>query len=175
MLETHTLVDKQEKIRCVRGTAKDDDGGGWPFHEMPYFEDVGSALAWAREARANPKQYRYIKVDVDYDVRETRRDADGRECKCYYQRSERPYEYNAAIDDDAHYYERMKQYGMIVAGDWVVIRDRQLVAHTRSESEAWQVAATWSSLNVESRLDPRGPEVPNATRWPLTAGSGCSV
>jgi hypothetical protein len=141
MLQTHTLVDRQEKIRCVSGWAKDDDGGGAPFHEMPYFNDVESALAWAREARANPKRYRYIKVDIEYDVRETRRDANGRENKCYYQRSERPYEYNAAIEDDALFYERLKQYGQIVEGDWVVIRDRKIVAHTRSESDAWRAAA----------------------------------
>lgn len=135
------LISKEEKIRCIRGTAKDDDGGGWPFHEVPCFDTVDAGLAWAQEARANPKQYRYIKLDVDYDVKEKRRDAQGREYTCYYQRAERPFEYNAAIEDDTLYYERMKQYGMIAEGDWVVIRDRRLVVQTRDEGMAWKSAS----------------------------------
>lgn len=40
---------------------------------------------------------------------------------------------------------------------------------------AWLVAAMWSSLNAVAVDDPRCPEVPKATRWPGSAGSGCSV
>ena len=43
----------------------------------------------------------------------------------------------------------------------------------RYSQMAWLVAAMWSSLNAVLKDEPRCPEVPNATRCPATAGSGC--
>lgn len=45
----------------------------------------------------------------------------------------------------------------------------------RYSQMAWLVAAMWSSLNAVARDEPRCPEVPNATRCPGSAGSGCSA
>ena len=45
-------------------------------------------------------------------------------------------------------------------------------AAARWSQMAWVVAAMWSSLKAPSRDEPRWPEVPNATRWPMSAGSG---
>jgi len=48
-----------------------------------------------------------------------------------------------------------------------------LARSARKTQIAWLVAAMWSSLNAVARDDPRCPDVPNATRCPGSAGSGC--
>jgi hypothetical protein len=45
----------------------------------------------------------------------------------------------------------------------------------RYSTIAWLVAAMCCSLNALRRLDPRCPEVPNATRCATSPGSGRSV
>ena len=45
----------------------------------------------------------------------------------------------------------------------------------RCSTIAWVVATMWSSLNAVANDDPRWPDVPNDTRCPGSAGSGCSV
>ena len=44
-----------------------------------------------------------------------------------------------------------------------------------SRQMAWVMAAMWSSLKAVSKALPRWPEVPKATRWAGTAGSGWRV
>ena len=40
---------------------------------------------------------------------------------------------------------------------------------------AWVMARMWASLKAVSSEEPRCPEVPKATRWAATAGSGRSA
>ena len=42
----------------------------------------------------------------------------------------------------------------------------------RYSQMAWVVARMWASLNAVLRLDPRCPEVPNATIWSGFVASG---
>lgn len=137
---TEILSIEEEKIRFISGRAKDDDGGGAPFYEMPCFETIEEALAWTSEARANPAQYRYIKVDVEIDVKETLYYDDG-SCVTYYsRRDEQPYVYNANVDSDAEFYERLKGYGQLGPDQWVAVRNGVLLACTDNEAEAWHAA-----------------------------------
>jgi hypothetical protein len=39
---------------------------------------------------------------------------------------------------------------------------------------AWVMARMWFSLKLDSKEEPRWPEVPKLTRWAATAGSGLS-
>ncbi len=45
----------------------------------------------------------------------------------------------------------------------------------RYSAMAWVVARMCASLNAPSRLEPRCPEVPNATCWAMSSGSGWIV
>ena len=51
---------------------------------------------------------------------------------------------------------------------------RSRPACLRCSQIAWATARMWASLKLRRRAEPRWPEVPKATRWAGSRGSGCS-
>lgn len=151
-------VDRQERIRSIAGRAKDDDGGGWPFHEVLWFETIDAGIAWTADARANPAQYRYIKLDVEFDVRETSLYSDGTQQEAYYQRGECLFEYNANVASDEEIYWRLKGYGQLLQDQWAVIRNGEMVARTDNEAEAWLVASRSTSRALVRHVGCESPQ-----------------
>ena len=127
------LLERRETISAIRGTAKDDDGGGWPFHEMPCFEKLEEGMKWAEGTKA--KGYPYVELCVTFDVVEIYAGS-----TCHTMRWERPYLYNANIALDAAYYEKLKGYGLLGDGEWVVIRNGELLCSSWEEGEVLRIA-----------------------------------
>jgi hypothetical protein len=125
---------RREKIIQIRGTAKDDDSGGWPFYETPCFDSKEEALIWANMAQE--KGYNYIRVDVTISVEFNERGGGWG----YYTRSESPFIYDANIRTDAEYYAKLKGYGQLEDGFWIVIRNRKILCYSKNEKEALEAA-----------------------------------
>jgi hypothetical protein len=149
---------KEEKITSISGRAKDDDGGGAPFHEMPYFKNMKEAMAWTRDARANPKQYRYIELSVDIMVTDMCYYDDGTNNLRGYQRWQQPFLHNANIESDATLYERLKGYGQFKQGEWVVIRNGFLVGCSENEADAWLMASRSTGRALVRQVGFEGPD-----------------
>lgn len=132
MTEQHVL-SRNEKIIQIRGIAKDDDGGGWPFYETPCFDSKEAALIWANNAQK--KGYNYIKVDVTIHVEEI-----WGENWAFYNRYESPFVYDANIRNDAEYYTKLKGYAQFEDGFWVVVRNQKILCYSKSEKEALEAA-----------------------------------
>lgn len=132
------MTTVQEKITSVMGTAKNDDGGGAPFHEMPYFKTVEEGIVWAEEARK--KNYPYIILSVTIRVKEDLPTGG----TCLSDRYETPYLYNANIGLDDEYYQKAKGYSQFEEGWWVVIANQKILSYSSEEKEAFRIASRHS-------------------------------
>jgi len=128
-MQFETFVTKTEEVKTIQCVAKDANGGGKSITFAPTMSD---ARQWVEDNKLRCN----LKVSVEIMVREVLHDEEGNTTVSIGTRCERVFKRDLGVEADEAYYWSLKKAGEFDRGQWVVIRNCNVLIKTWDEEEA---------------------------------------